>query len=208
VARISRAALTANARSAWERGIRSFAPTLLAADAWGHGEALVHEVLESQGFTVGPGSAATTQLSGETLFGLPGGDGSARPALRLTGTVLSTKDLRAGEGVSYGYAFRAPSDTRVALVTGGYAQGVVRRLGGVADVAVHGERHPIVGRVAMDVCVVEITDAAIRRGDQALFLGDPAQGEPSLADWVRVTGLTPPELIATVGLRAVREVAS
>lgn len=207
MARISRAALAANARSAWERGIRSFAPTLLAADAWGHGEALVREVLESQGFTAGAGDAATARLSGESLFGLPGGDGSTGPALRLTGTVLSVKDLRAGEGVSYGYAFRAPSDTRVALVTGGYAQGVVRELGGVADVAVRGDRHPIVGRVAMDVCVVENRDASIHRGDQALFLGDPAQGEPSLVDWVRATGLTPAELIATVGLRAIREEA-
>lgn len=142
-------------------------------------------------------------LSPPALFGLPGGTGT--PALRLAGTVLSVKDLRAGEGVSYGYAFRAPADTRVALVTGGYAQGVVRALGGAVDVAIAGERHPIVGRVAMDVCVVEIADAAIRRGDEVLFLGDPARGEPSLAEWVRATGLSAAELVTTVGLRAVRE---
>ncbi|MCH3159094.1 hypothetical protein K3X38_14655, partial [Listeria monocytogenes] len=52
------------------------------------------------------------------------------PAMTLVGTVLSTKRLLAGEGVSYGYRFRAPADTRVALVTGGYAQGVVRSAGG------------------------------------------------------------------------------
>ena len=49
--------------------------------------------------------------------------------MRLTGSVLLTKALRAGEGVSYGYTHRADADTRVALVTGGYAQGVVRGLG-------------------------------------------------------------------------------
>jgi alanine racemase len=127
--------------------------------------------------------------------------------LRLTGTVLSVKPLRAGEGVSYGYAYRAPADTRVALVTGGYAQGIVRALGGAVDVAIAGERHPIVGRVAMDVCVVEIGDAVVRRGDEVLFLGDQAAGEPSLSDWIAVTGLRDLELITTVGLRAIREEA-
>lgn len=207
VARVSRSALEANARTAWGRGIRSFAPSLLEADAWGHDRVLVHEVLDRQGFTRAQTAATSgAVLTGETLFGLPGGHGTPLPALRLTGTVLSVKDLRAGEGVSYGYAFRAPRDTRVALVTGGYAQGVVRALGGAVDVAVHAIRHPIVGRVAMDVCVVEVGDAAIHRGEEVLFLGDPAQDEPSLAAWVRATGLTPAELVTTVGLRATREV--
>ncbi len=221
VARISRGALTANARAAGERGIRSFDPSILRADAWGHGARLVQEVLDAEGFLraeghrVGrredsesramPGRAHT--LSATQLFGLPGSEDAVAPALRLTGTVLSVKDLRAGEGVSYGYAFRAAADTRIALVTGGYAQGVVRALGGSVDVAIAGERRPIVGRVAMDVCVVEIADAAVRRGDEVLFLGDPARSEPSLGEWARVTGLTAGELVTTVGLRAIREEA-
>ena len=220
VARISRGALTANARSAWRQGIRRFDPSILDADAWGHGAHLVGEVLDAGGFVAtpprdgavgavdGPAVASPeTTLTPSTLFGLPAAGASTTPALRLTGTVLSVKDLRAGEGVSYGYAFRAPTDTRVALVTGGYAQGVVRRLGGAVDVAIAGERHPIVGRVAMDVCVVEIRDGAVRRGEEVLFLGDPAQGEPSLESWVRATDLTAAELITMVGLRATREEA-
>lgn len=181
---------------------------MLQADAWGHGAALVQQVLDAARFaSAGDGTPADADdvLAPETLFGLPGGDAGTTPALRLSGTVLSVKDLRAGEGVSYGYAFRAPADTRIALVTGGYAQGVVRGLGGAVDVSIAGERHPIVGRVAMDVCVVDVADAAVRRGDEALFLGDPGAGEPSLADWVRVTGLRSSELITTVGLRALRE---
>lgn len=219
VARISRGALTSNARAAWERGIHSFDPSVLEANAWGHGESLVREVLEAQGFAVaetpvvtaahGPAIARpSTMLTPSTLFGLPGAGPSATPALRLTGTVLSVKDLRAGEAVSYGYAYRATADTRIALVTGGYAQGIVRALGGAVDVAVEGRRHPIVGRVAMDVCVVEISDAAVRRGDEVLFLGDPAHGEPSLESWVRTTGLSEGELVTMVGLRAIREEAA
>ncbi|WP_045302601.1 alanine racemase C-terminal domain-containing protein [Microbacterium trichothecenolyticum] len=217
VARISRAVLTANARAAWECGIRSYDASILEADAWGHGVELVRDVIEKVGLEAqthhvsgntvdsAPVASRSDMLSAAALFGLPGAEPSAAPALRLTGTVLSVKDLREGEGVSYGYAYRASADTRVALVTGGYAQGIVRALGGAVDVAIAGERHPVVGRVAMDVCVVDITDAAVRRGDEVLFLGDPAQNEPSLVEWVRAAGLTAGELVTMVGLRSGRE---
>ncbi|WP_374978059.1 alanine racemase C-terminal domain-containing protein [Microbacterium trichothecenolyticum] len=213
VARISQAALTSNARTAWERGIRSYDPSLLDADAYGHGEALVRAVLAAEGLEPRNASPSSPRdghpvlLSPADFFGLPDAEHPAVPALRLTGTVLSVKDLRAGEGVSYGYAYRASADTRVALVTGGYAQGIVRALGGAVDVAIAGERHPVVGRVAMDVCVMDITDAAVRRGEEVLFLGDPAQDEPSLDEWVRATGLTAGELVTMVGLRAIRQEA-
>ena len=175
---------------------------MLRGDAWGHGSTVVREVLAAEGF-----SAGAAGLSPETLFGLPGGEPQSVAALRLTGTVLSVKILRAGEGVSYGYAYRASRDTRIALVTGGYAQGIVRALGNRADVMVAGERHPIVGRVAMDVCVVEIADAELERGDDVLLLGDHGRGEPCVAEWAEATGLLAAELITAVGLRAMREVA-
>lgn len=201
--------LASNARSASAAGACCYPSPLLRADAWGHGEQVVREVLEAEGLTVATGDAAGHDLADpRTLFGMPGGSPEAAPVLRLFGTILSVKALRQGEGVSYGYAFRAPRDTRVALVTGGYAQGIVRALGGAADVAIGGARHPIVGRVAMDVCVVDVGDAVVRRGDEALFLGDARRGEPSLADWADATGLQPAELITAVGLRAVREVVS
>lgn len=208
VARVSRATLAANALAAREGGAERYATALLQADAWGHGADSARAVLDELQLAPAEDDAPADTaevLSPASFFGLPGAPTGATPALRLTGTVLSVKDLRAGEGVSYGFAFRAPADTRIALVTGGYAQGVVRELGGAVDVAIAGHRHSIVGRVAMDVCVVDIGDAAVRRGDEALFLGDPAAAEPSLADWVRVTGLHPGELVTTVGLRASRQ---
>lgn len=208
VAWISRGALAQNARDAAGRGIRSFAPSVLQADAWGHGEALVRDVLAGAGLAPAEPNPDDRALGGATLFGLPGGADGARPALRLTGTVLSVKALRRGEGVSYGYAFRAESDTRVALVTGGYAQGIVRALGNAARVLVGEGRHPIVGRVAMDVCVVDVGDAAVGRGDAVVFLGDAAHGEPGLEEWMRATNLTAAELVTAVGLRALREVVA
>ncbi len=223
VARVSASALERNARlaaSILQAGIPAVAD--LRADAWGHGADAVIAALTAAGidrFRVDEvfGAAARAALPGArlthdeptldplTVFGLPGGAQDAVPVMRLCGTVLSVKALRSGEGVSYGYAYRAASDTRVALVTGGYAQGIVRGLGNRAEVGIRGIRHTIIGRVAMDVCVVEIADADVARGDEAVYFGDPAQGDPSLAAWTGPTNMTAAELVTTVGLRATRE---
>lgn len=141
-------------------------------------------------------------LDTAALFGI---EGSGAPVMRLSGTVLGVKPLRAGEGVSYGYLHRAAHDTRIALVTGGYAQGVVRALGGRAHVRVRGALHPIIGRVAMDVCVVDVQEAEIRRGDPVVFFGDPSRGEPPLEEWVSSTGMGAAELVALVGARVRRD---
>lgn len=196
---ISRSALLHNARIVAERG----GVADLRRDAWGHGLALVAAVADEVGLVDGRDPSDVDAL---TLYGLPGGDAAAHPAMTLVGSILSVKTLRAGEGVSYGYTHRASTDTRIALVAGGYAQGVVRSLGNTADVLLAGARHPIVGRVAMDACVVEIGDAPVARADQVLFFGDPMQGRPSIGEWASHTGLSVGELVTMVGLRARREV--
>jgi alanine racemase len=168
----------------------------LAADAWGHGHEWVRDILSEHPVSALP--------SGAHLYGLPGAGDDTVPVMRLSGRVLSTKDLRRGEGVSYGYLHRAEEDTRIALVTGGYAQGVVRALGSRVAVTIDGVAHRIVGRVAMDVCVVDIGGHAVARGTEAVYFGDPRAGEPSLATWTTATGLSAAELVAAVGLRARR----
>jgi alanine racemase len=210
VARISTSAIVANVRAA---GL--VAPIVdLRRDAYGHGldatasalraqtdaVLLVDETAElaDRARTVTVGAAT---LAPEVVFGWH----RTLPAMTLMGTVLSTKALRAGEGVSYGYIHRAPRDTRVALVTGGYAQGVVRDLGNRAHVVIGGASHPIVGRVAMDVCVVDIGDASVARGDRAVFFGD---GGPRVAEWARAIGWRADEIATAVGLRARRELTS
>lgn len=177
------------------------ADDVLAVDAWGHGADWVASVLASL-------DVNADELQAATLFGLPGGDLRARPVLSLHGHVLGTKPLLAGEGVSYGYTHRASRDTSVALVTGGYAQGVVRSLGNIADVTISGRRHRIVGRVAMDVCVVDIEDARPLRGSDVVFFGDPDAGHPSLGEWTDATGWSAGEIVAVVGGRAVRTVVA
>lgn len=221
VARVSASAIARNARIAAALiPAGSLAIADLRADAWGHGAPEVSAELLAAGIdrlivddppATRAGADARDQaahavaLDTLTLYGLPGGAADATPALRLSGTVLSVKRLLRGEGVSYGYLHRADADTRVALVTGGYAQGVVRELGGRVDVAIAGRRHPIIGRVAMDVCVVDVGEHEVRRGDEVVFFGDPGRGEPSLRDWLDATSLGAAEIVTAIGLRAWRE---
>ncbi|MDQ1173838.1 alanine racemase [Microbacterium testaceum] len=199
VALVSESALRRNAPLALAAGIATGGDDVLAADAWGHGAEWVRSVLEDLGMDAAPLDAAV-------LFGMPGSH--AQPVLSLRGRALGTKPLLRGEGVSYGYTHRAPHDTTVALVTGGYAQGVVRSLGNTATVAIGGRRHRIVGRVAMDVCVVDVEEATVERGAEVVFFGDPAEGHPSLEEWTDATGLGAAEIVAVVGVRADRRVSA
>jgi len=219
LARIDLETLRSNVESLLLHADGEFSVADLRRDAWGHGVVQVAHTLRDLGVDafvlddrdldlLGPafegtalGSVGTPTLDPADVFGLPGSSGA--PVMRLTGSVLLTKDLRAGEGVSYGFTHRAVADTRVALVTGGYAQGVVRGLGDRISVGIGGARHPIVGRVAMDVCVVDIGDAAVARGDDVVFFGG-GRDDPELGEWVVHSGLTAGELVTAIGLRAQR----
>ncbi|MCR2761938.1 alanine racemase [Microbacterium sp. zg.B48] len=217
VARISRGAVERNLRAILASGRGGVID--VRADAWGHGVDVVAPIaLRAGAAALLVDDVAAPDLDGlidaarrldsgvatapEAVYGLTPG---FTPVLSLSGWVLSLKRLRAGEGVSYGFTHRAIADTTVALVTGGYAQGIVRALGNAASVVIAGERHPIVGRVAMDVCVVDVGSARVRRGDEVLFFGDPADGAPALTEWTAATGLSAAELVTAVGLRAGRE---
>lgn len=193
----------------------------LRGDALGHGVVEVAAIVQDAGINDvlvdDAETAASLRTSGlravtdgnadidnSILYGLPGAPTPS--AMRLFGRVLSTKPLHAGEAVSYGYLHRAAVDTTVALVSGGYAQGIVRALGNAASVEIDGVLRPIVGRVAMDVCVVDLQGSAadVREGADAVFFGGNGVARDALANWADATGLTVAELITVAGSKAVR----
>lgn len=210
-ARVSRSALERNIA----RALRAApgAAIDLRRDACGHGAPLVAAAARAAGVTCaiaeedagrcGLASAATRALPLEAVFGL---EGKGEPVMTLVAPVLQVKPLYAGDGVSYGYRHRAARDTRVALVSGGYAQGVARAIGSRASVLIAGAEAPIVGRVAMDVCVVDIGDLDVAVRDEALFFG--TDRPDLLRAWAEATGWTELELAAVVGLCASREEAA
>ncbi|MBS1905140.1 MAG: hypothetical protein JST33_00945 [Actinobacteria bacterium] len=193
-------------RDAWGHGLVDVARAVVSAGARSvrvDGEAEL-SLLRSEGI-----EATCTEAPGldpRLLYGLPDRNGvlTGTPVMRVVGRVLSTKDIAAGGGVSYGYIHRAPEDSRLALVTGGYAQGVVRALGSRASVEIDGLVHPIVGRIAMDVCVVDIGTADVALGAEATYFGGRGPQAAGLAEWARITGMSIGELVAVVGQRTER----
>jgi alanine racemase len=139
--------------------------------------------------------------------GVYGFDAGSASTLSLRSRVLSTKSIRAGDGVSYGYTYRAPSDGRTALVGIGYGDGVHRHAGNVVSVLVDGELHPVVGRVAMNVFVVFLGDRTVADGAPVVLFGDPENGEPSVPDWATALRVEPAAVTAGIGDRVERTVA-
>ena len=115
---------------------------------------------------------------GIAVYGLdplerPVGQTPLRPAMTLAARVVLVKRVPAGEGVSYGHDWTAETDTTLALVPIGYADGVPRRLnfGGRMRVLLGGRLRPVVGRVCMDQVVVDCGPAG---GEDEVAVGDGA----------------------------------
>ena len=147
----------------------------------------VHIANSPGALTLGPcpGTSARVGLALYVLSPLEDGDPAVlglRPVMRLVSTVINLKDIPAGHGASYGLTFTAATDTRFALVPGGYGDGLPRAASNRAEVAIRGRRYPVVGRIAMDQMIIDIgagnNEVAI--GDEAVIFGP---GGPSAAEW-------------------------
>lgn len=95
-----------------------------------------------------------------------------RPAMRWSSRVQRVADVSKGTGVSYGHAYKLPRDGRIATVPVGYGDGLSRAASG-ARVLVRGEAVRIVGRVCMDLVMLDVTtDPAVREGDEVVLIGE------------------------------------
>ena len=109
------------------------------------------------------------------------------PAMTVSAPVLAVHDVAAGESLSYGCTFTAMHPMRVAVVGAGYADGLARSLSGRGQMALHGKRAPILGRVCMQLTILDVTNIPeAAPGDEAVVLGGggPAAVSPEeLAGW-------------------------
>ena len=134
--------------------------------------------------------------------GLPGG----KPAIALRARVVSVRTVRQGESVSYGASWTAERDTTVATLGIGYADGVRRLLGreSAASVLLNGARCPVVGRVTMDLTMVDVRDGRAAMGDVATVIGE-VDGQANTLDQFAVwSGTLPHELLVGLGPRLPR----
>ena len=103
-----------------------------------------------------------------------------RPVLSLKSRVARLKKLSAGETVSYGRTWRAERPSVIPLVACGYGDGLRRALSNRGSALVRGRRVPIVGRVAMDMCMADVTGVPeVQLGDEIVLIG--RQGDEEIA---------------------------
>ena len=106
------------------------------------------------------------------------GLGVLSPVLTWKSRLVQVKTVPAGGTVGYDVTYRASTERRIAVVPVGYYDGFDRRLSNRGRVLVGGKRAPVVGRVAMNMFMVDVTEVDAREGDEVVLIGD--QGEESV----------------------------
>lgn len=112
--------------------------------------------------------------------------------------LMQVRDIAAGEGVGYNATFVAPRAMRVGVISLGYADGYLRAWSGKGMLRSMGRPVPVIGRVSMDMTVVDLTKAPELRE------GDWLRADYSLPDAAAVTGLSQYELLTLLGRRFAR----
>lgn len=150
-------------------------------------EVIYRHAANSAGVLAHPRSHYDVVRAGIALYGLSPGPGVAdraaqaelRPALAWKSRVGFVKRVPAGAAVSYGHRQRVDTDTTVATIPVGYADGLRRQLwdrGGA--VLIGGRRRPMVGVVTMDQTMVDCGDDGVAPGDEVVLIG--TQGEATI----------------------------
>ena len=115
---------------------------------------------------------------------------------------MQIKPLAEGESVGYGRAGVITAPTTIATIPIGYADGLDRRLGcGGWSVMIGGKSAPIVGRVCMDSCMVDVSDIECAEGDEVVIFGGEAG---SVNDMAERLGTIPYEIMTSVSRRVKR----
>jgi alanine racemase len=128
-----------------------------------------------------------------------------RPVLALKAKIAVVKALRAGESVGYDRTWRAPHDTRLGLLPLGYADGYDRLLSNRGEVLVHGRRCPIVGRICMDVTIIDLTGVpAAQVGDTAVLVGEQGGEAVQVHDLAELCGTVVQEIVSRFSSRLPR----
>ncbi len=124
-----------------------------------------------------------------------------RPVMRFVTSVTHVHTLRAGESISYGATFTADRDMKIATVAAGYADGFLRILGG-GGMYINGVYAPVVGRVCMDQCMLDVSDIKdVSVGDEAEIFDKEGRNIRSLSE---VANTISYELLCSVSKRVNR----
>lgn len=152
----------------------------------------------SAGIALGSDYAFDLTRPGLALYGgVPRGElaGAIRPVAQVEAAILQCRSLESGESVGYNATFTAPRAMRVGTVSIGYADGFLRQRGPGNALLHGGRRLPILGKVSMDMVVVDLAAAP------DLVAGDSLTVPWDINDAAQQNTLSPYELLTVIGRR-------
>ena len=127
------------------------------------------------------------------------------PAMSLKSVVSHVKTVAPGATVSYGRTYCADKDIKIATVPVGYADGYSRRLSSYGRVIIRGQYAPVVGKICMDMCMVDITDVKdASLYDEVTLMGADGECSVSAEDIASLTGTISYEVVCSIGKRVPR----
>jgi alanine racemase len=170
-----------------------------------------HHLSNSAATLTNPAAALEMVRTGIAIYGLTpdiamgsAKDFGLRPAMQLRSALYLVKDVSAGTPVGYGASESTTRDTKLGVVTMGYADGIPRIAKG-AGVWINGQRAPIIGRVSMDQFVVDLgPESRAKSGDWVVVFGNGSHGEYTAEDWGAASGSINYEIVTRIGPRVPR----
>jgi alanine racemase len=128
-----------------------------------------------------------------------------KPAMKLKAKLNLVKKVKSGSTVGYGATEVVKQDTKLGVVTLGYADGIPRNANNLAGVFVCGKRAPLIGRVSMDQFVVDLgIESLAKTGDEVIVFGAGNDGEYTIDEWAKACGTINYEIVTRIGPRVPR----
>lgn len=129
-----------------------------------------------------------------------------KPAMTLKANVILVKEVEKNTSISYGRIFTTQKTSKIATIPIGYADGYTRMLSNKGKVLIHGQYAPVVGRICMDQCMVDVSDldCEVEVGDEVVLIGSQGDNVITAEDVAQSIGMINYELVCIVGKRIPR----
>ena len=127
------------------------------------------------------------------------------PTMTVKAKITRIEELPENTPVSYGATYRTTKKTKLATVPIGYADGYLRCLSGTAFMSVSGVSVPVVGRICMDQCMIDVSAVNnINVGDEVIVFGNGGDSAPTVETLAKNAGTVPHEILSLTGNRTPR----
>ena len=128
-----------------------------------------------------------------------------KPVMSLKSRIVHLKKVGPGFKVSYGSTYVTDKETVIATIPAGYADGISRHMSSNGDMLVRGRRAPIIGRVCMDLTMIDVTGIdGVSVHDEVVLIGKQGNEEISADELAERTGTINYEIVTSLAPRVPR----